>query len=116
VGYKLVNLKSIGCPLLNVVAEFDAIVYPRSSLPLIDFVAGEDKSNLKFPTGHLGIAVSSEAHAKLWHEIASWLKKNGLPSHSRFLVASRQSSASSFSARDRAGQNWPVASPRERSR
>jgi poly[(R)-3-hydroxyalkanoate] polymerase subunit PhaC len=74
VGGRIVNLKRIVCPFINVVATCDVIVHPKSSLALTRSVGSQEKRNLTFPTGHLGAAVSSEAHARLWPRIASWLK------------------------------------------
>jgi polyhydroxyalkanoate synthase len=73
VGGEVVNLGHIAASLLNVVAAADVIVHPKSSLPLVDLVDSADKTNLVFPTGHIGIAVSTEAHAKLWPQIGNWL-------------------------------------------
>ncbi len=73
VGSEVVNLGHIAASLLNVVAAADVIVHPKSSLPLVDLVGSADKTNLVFPTGHTGVAVSTEAHAKLWPQIGNWL-------------------------------------------
>ena len=73
VGGKVVNLGHIDASLLNVVAAADVIVHPKSSLPLMDLVGSADKANLIFPTGHIGVAVSTEAHARLWPQISNWL-------------------------------------------
>jgi poly(3-hydroxyalkanoate) synthetase len=48
-------------------------VYPASSLPLIDFVGSEDKLNLTFAAGHVGMIVSSAAHKKFWPQVGAWL-------------------------------------------
>jgi len=68
-----VNLANVKSPLLNVVAEYDDVVHPSSSLPLPQFVGSEDKQNLTFPTGHLGAVVSTAALTKLWPQIGAWL-------------------------------------------
>jgi polyhydroxyalkanoate synthase subunit PhaC len=73
VGGEVVNLGQIAASLLNVIAEADVIVHPKSSLPLVDLVGSADRTNLVFPTGHIGVAVSTEAHAKLWPQIGNWL-------------------------------------------
>jgi polyhydroxyalkanoate synthase subunit PhaC len=73
IGDKVVDLKGITSPVLNVVADFDIIVDPSSCVPLIEMVGSADRSNLCFPTGHLGIALSDEAHATLWPQIGRWL-------------------------------------------
>ena len=74
VGYETVNLRRLVSPLLNVVAEFDTVVPPRSSLPLLNLVGSEDKRNLVFPSGHVGVALSDRAHAQLWPQIGRWLQ------------------------------------------
>jgi polyhydroxyalkanoate synthase subunit PhaC len=73
VGGETVDLRRITCPLLNVVAEFDDIVHPRSSLGLPEFVGSGDAHNLTFPTGHLGAVVSAGAINKLWPQVGRWL-------------------------------------------
>ena len=76
VGGQHVDVKSIACPLLNVVAELDDVVHPKASLPLPDFVSSQDRRNLTFPTGHMGAAVSESALKKLWPEICRWLSEH----------------------------------------
>src|SRR6266446_6651777 len=76
VGSKVVDLKRIASPVLNVVADSDVVVDPSSSLPLIKLVGSADATNLRFPTGHLGVALSEEAHTTLWPEIGQWLKEH----------------------------------------
>ncbi len=73
VGSRIVDLRNITCPLLNVVAEFDDVVHPHSSLPLIEHVASRDRRNLTFPTGHVGAMVSGSAIKGLWPQVSGWL-------------------------------------------
>lgn len=73
VAGRTVNLKHITCPFLNVVAEYDDVVHPRSSLSLVDSVGSLDRENLTFPTGHVGAMVSGAAIKKLWPQIGTWL-------------------------------------------
>lgn len=73
VGGRRVELEQIKCPLLNVVADYDDVVHPRSSLGLVDHVASRDRRNLTFPTGHVGAMVSGAAHKQLWPQIGAWL-------------------------------------------
>jgi polyhydroxyalkanoate synthase subunit PhaC len=75
IGKEIIDLKRISAALLNVVASQDTLVDPKSSLPLIDMVTSTDKTTLVFPTGHVGTAVSPEAHAALWPKIAGWLRQ-----------------------------------------
>jgi len=68
-----VDLQNVTCPLLNVVAELDDVVHPRSSLGLPEKVGSTDRRNLTFPVGHLGAVVSAGAIKKLWPEVGGWL-------------------------------------------
>ncbi|HTY54892.1 MAG TPA: alpha/beta fold hydrolase [Candidatus Binataceae bacterium] len=72
-GGNRVELKDINCPVLNVVAQWDDVVDPKSSLPFIDLISSRDKANVVFPTGHVGAVVSSAAQKKLWPQVATWL-------------------------------------------
>lgn len=73
VGDEIVDLGRITCPLLNVVAEQDDVVHPRSSFGLLEHVGSEDKRNLSYPTGHIGAVVSAGAIGKLWPQVGQWL-------------------------------------------
>jgi polyhydroxyalkanoate synthase subunit PhaC len=73
IGDKIVDLGRITCPLLNVVAEQDDVVHPRSSVGLLEHVGSEDKRNVSFPTGHIGAVVSAGAIGKLWPQVGQWL-------------------------------------------
>jgi polyhydroxyalkanoate synthase len=73
VGGRKVEVGQINCPLLNVVADYDDVVHPRSSLGLVDRVSSRDRRNLTFPTGHVGAMVSGAAHKQLWPQIGAWL-------------------------------------------
>lgn len=66
----------IECPVLNVVAEFDDVVHPRSSLPIAESVGSRDSRNLTFATGHVGAMVSGGAHKALWPQIGAWLEEH----------------------------------------
>jgi len=70
---KVVNLKKIKCPVLNLVAENDHLVPPASSIPFNDLVGSEDKELIVFPTGHIGLSVSGKCHKELWPRVANWL-------------------------------------------
>ncbi len=70
-----VNLQDITCPALNVIGQHDDVVHPKSSLPFVNLVGSEDATNLVFPTGHIGAAVSTGAQKKLWPQVCSWLRE-----------------------------------------
>lgn len=73
VGGKLVDLKKIKIPFLNIVGQADDLVPPQSSLPVTNKVSSTDKKSIEFPTGHVGLCISSKAHQKLWPEVTNWL-------------------------------------------
>ena len=75
VGGQPVTLRNITCSVLNVIGEYDDVVHPKSSLPLIELVGSSDARNLVFPTGHIGAAVSAVAQKKLWPQVGAWLKE-----------------------------------------
>ena len=76
-----VDLQSIACPVLNVVGQHDDVVHPQSSLPLVDLVGSQDATNLVFPTGHIGAAVSTGAQKKLWPQVGTWLRERDMLGH-----------------------------------
>jgi polyhydroxyalkanoate synthase len=85
VGGRLVDLRKITCPVLNIAGEHDDVVHPQASLPLLDLVGSHDKEQLLFPAGHIGVVVSGSAQKKLWPQVGAWLKK-----HNRRKSSARQ--------------------------
>jgi polyhydroxyalkanoate synthase len=78
VGGAMTDLRRITCPVLNVIGEYDDVVHPKSSLPLLAAVGSSDAHNLLFPTGHVGAVVSTAAHKKLWPQVGRWLRERSL--------------------------------------
>ena len=76
---KIVNLKNITMPVLNVMAEFDHLVPNDASIPLADAISSSDKDTLVFPTGHIGIFVGSKSQKEVCPKIAAWLKPRSNP-------------------------------------
>lgn len=75
IGEKLVDLKKINMPVLNIVGSGDDLVPPESSRNIISKVASSDSRLIEFPTGHVGLCISSKSHEKLWPEVVQWLSK-----------------------------------------
>jgi len=73
VGGNLIDLKKITMPFLNIAGQGDDLVPPQSSLPVTSKVGSTDKKSIEFPTGHVGLCVSSKAHAQLWPQVTEWL-------------------------------------------
>ena len=71
-----VSLKHLRAPLLSLVADNDTLVPPNSSVPLNDLVSSRVKKIMRYPTGHVGLCVSKNAHKEFWPQVANWIAKN----------------------------------------
>lgn len=69
----LVDLKQIKCPVMNLIAEHDHLVPPDSSILFNDLISSKDKETIVFPTGHIGLSVSSRSLKGLWPDVADWI-------------------------------------------
>jgi polyhydroxyalkanoate synthase len=73
VGRRVVNLKQITCPVLNLMAANDDLVPCAQSETFNDLVGSADRKAMKAPAGHIGLAVGSKAHRELWPQACRWL-------------------------------------------
>jgi polyhydroxyalkanoate synthase subunit PhaC len=73
VGDRMVELRDISCPYLNVVAEHDHIVPPASALALAELVGSSDAETLALPTGHIGYVVGRAAAKTTIPAIIDWI-------------------------------------------
>ncbi|MGH7900878.1 MAG: class III poly(R)-hydroxyalkanoic acid synthase subunit PhaC [Thermodesulfobacteriota bacterium] len=73
VNGKLVDLKKINCSVLNLIAEHDHLVPPDSSKVFNDLISSKDKETIIYPTGHIGLSVSSKSLKNLWPRVAEWI-------------------------------------------
>ena len=71
-GDEHVDLNNIDMPVLQIVGEYDHLIPPEASKPFNDVIASDDTSIIEFPTGHIGLSVSSSSHTKLWPEVSEW--------------------------------------------
>jgi polyhydroxyalkanoate synthase len=71
-GDRHVNLAAIEMPVLQIMGEYDHLVPPEASKPFNDRVPSSDVTSMEFPTGHIGLSVSSSSHADLWPAVADW--------------------------------------------
>lgn len=74
VGDSKIDLFNIHVPILNVVAEADHLVTPECSTSLNNLVSSEDKSLMKFPTGHVGLIASGFSQKMVLPKIGKWIK------------------------------------------
>lgn len=75
IGGKLVDLKKMTMPLLNVYATHDHLVPPKATIPLNDYVGSKDKTIYKFEGGHIGVFVGGKSQKELSPAVTSWLKE-----------------------------------------
>ena len=75
-GGTLVDLKKIDMPVLNVFAEEDHIIPPKSSQALKAVIGTRNYTELPLPGGHVGVFVSGKSQGILGKNIYGWLKKN----------------------------------------
>lgn len=73
IGNRPVQLENIDCPLMNLTAENDHLVPCGLSGSLNEVVSSKDKTLVRFPAGHIGMAVGSKANRELWPKVAEWL-------------------------------------------
>jgi polyhydroxyalkanoate synthase len=72
VGDELVDLDRLEMPVLQIIGEYDHLIPPEASRPFNDLVASDDTAIIEFPTGHIGLSVSSRSHERLWPEVCEW--------------------------------------------
>lgn len=73
VGDRIVDLKNLTMPLLNIYATDDHLVPPAASRPLNDLVGTADKTLYEFKGGHIGVFVGSKSQKELAPAISKWL-------------------------------------------
>jgi polyhydroxyalkanoate synthase len=61
-------------PVLNIFAQDDHIIPPRSSQALRQHVGTKDYTELPLPGGHVGVFVSGKSQGILGAGIVKWLK------------------------------------------
>ncbi len=74
-GDKCVDLNNIRMPVLNVYAEIDHLVPPKSALALEQHINTDDYTVCSFPAGHIGMYVSGKVQRDLPPTIVEWLKE-----------------------------------------
>jgi polyhydroxyalkanoate synthase len=75
-GGAKVDLKKITMPVLNVFAEEDHIIPPKSTQALKSLIGTKKYTELALPGGHVGVFVSGKSQGILGKNIFGWLKAN----------------------------------------
>ena len=70
---KIVDLKNITCPVMNLMAQFDDLVPCAQSQPFNDLVGSADRKSITLKAGHIGLAIGSRAQREMWPEVCEWL-------------------------------------------
>lgn len=72
-GGRKVDLQQVTMPVLNIYAESDTIIPPRTSRALDGKLGTTDYTELGLPGGHIGMFVSSRSQGIVGSGIADWL-------------------------------------------
>ena len=68
-----VSLRDIRRPFLSVLSMADHITPPEAVTPMLELIGSDDKSELRFETGHVGLIVGRNAVRNTMPQIAEWI-------------------------------------------
>lgn len=69
---KIVNLKNMTVPYLNVYALQDNIIPNTSTKAIMSKIGSKDKKEIPFPGGHIGVFVGGKSQKELAPAVAKW--------------------------------------------
>ena len=72
IGGQAVDITTIDVPILQIIGEYDHLIPPEASKPFNEVVGSDDVTTIEYPTGHIGMSVSSSAHEDVWPEVCDW--------------------------------------------
>jgi len=67
-----VDIENIDMPVIQIIGEYDHLIPADASKPFNEVVGSEDVTTLEYATGHIGLSVSSSAHAEVWPTVSEW--------------------------------------------
>ncbi|WP_302082057.1 class III poly(R)-hydroxyalkanoic acid synthase subunit PhaC [Salinibaculum rarum] len=67
-----VDIGNIDMPIIQIIGEYDHLIPPEASKPFNDVVGSDDVTTIEYPTGHIGMSVSSSSHEDVWPEVCDW--------------------------------------------
>lgn len=75
VGKRIVNLREITCPVLNIMAGKDDLVPCAQGTPFTDLVGSSDRKTILLEgSGHIGLAIGGRAQKEVWPQACQWLE------------------------------------------
>jgi len=72
IGGEHVDLANVDMPILQILGEYDHLIPPEASKPFNEVVGSDDVRTIEYPTGHIGLSVSSSSHENVWPEVCDW--------------------------------------------
>lgn len=73
IGGRIVDLKNVTMPFLNIYATEDNIIPNNSTIPVNDLIGSKDKELYAFPGGHIGVFVGAKSQKELAPKVAKWV-------------------------------------------
>ncbi|MFC7133075.1 MULTISPECIES: class III poly(R)-hydroxyalkanoic acid synthase subunit PhaC [Salinibaculum] len=67
-----VDVENIDMPIIQIIGEYDHLIPPEASKPFNEVVGSDDVTTIEYPTGHIGMSVSSSTHEDVWPEVCDW--------------------------------------------
>ena len=67
-----VDTGNIDMPVLQIIGEYDHLIPADASKPFNEVVGSDDVTTIEYPTGHIGMSVSSSTHEDVWPEVCDW--------------------------------------------
>ncbi|MDQ3141798.1 MAG: class III poly(R)-hydroxyalkanoic acid synthase subunit PhaC [Bacteroidota bacterium] len=74
-GGRIVDLKKVTMPFLNIYATEDNIIPNESTIAIMDLIGSKDKELYAFPGGHIGVFVGAKSQKELAPNVAKWVIK-----------------------------------------
>lgn len=71
---RIVDLRAVVAPVLNIFAHDDHIIPPTCSKALGGKIGSPDYTEIELPVGHVGLLVSSKSQGRLTESIVGWLQ------------------------------------------
>jgi polyhydroxyalkanoate synthase len=71
-GDREIDLDRIDVPVLQIVGEYDHLIPPEASTTFNERLVNAETDVIEFPTGHIGLSVSSRSHEELWPQVCDW--------------------------------------------